>query len=269
MLAGVVAAGFQRVDPDAIAIFNAMDTKPNAARKTRIKAAVVALKDDGIWSKLDRLWVMAAHEQGVTSRLDWKSPATTGRRLTEVNSPTFTANQGYTGNASNMYLNTNFTQSTDGVNMTQDSACGFVWVRNVGSSSTHVYFGGGPTRTLIYRQSSASAWVISGPSGPNTAVIQTTLSNAADGLLAANRSGASQRHGYRNGVVESSNTAASVGTTTEPFYILAWNNGGSPANLISGQISFAGVGGSLTATEHANLHTALNTYMTGLADDYS
>lgn len=256
-------------DDDAIAIFDAMDVEPNAARKARIDAAVVALKDDGIWSKLDRLWVMAGHDSQA-ARLDWKAPATSGRMLTPVNSPTFTADQGYTGNGSNMYLNSNYTPSTDGSSMVQNSAAFGVWVRDVGTAGTKSFMGVlGGSGSIIRRRGDSNTWQTIGPNGPSTPVDGAVNSSSATGLLSANRSGSSAQQAYRNGASEGTSTGTSESPPNRPFYLLAFNQNGSAAQFSEGQISIAFCGGSLTATEHDDLYDILNAYMTGLADDYS
>lgn len=257
-------------DEDAIAIFDAMDTEPNATRKARINAVVAALKDAGVWTKLDRLWVMAAHEQGITSRLDWKAPTTTGRRLTEVNSPTFNADQGYTGNGSTMTLNTNFVPITDGVNWALTTASYGVWVRDVGTAIAAPMGTEGSvgtsSRAWIFLSVVGNPWRVFGPNR-NVALNGTTLSENATGLLASNRSGTTV-NAYRNGVSEASTSNSAQNESDDPFYILS-SYDGAPWLHSNGEVSAAFVGGSLNATEQADLYSALSGYMAGLSDDYS
>jgi hypothetical protein len=262
------ASGYTIGDADAQAVVDNMDTEPGDGLKELIDNFVAGTKTDSVWTKIDRFWFPAVHEQGASARLDWKSPATVGRRLTEVNTPSWTAYQGYTGDGSTSYLNTNFTPSTDGVNYTQNSACAGVWVRTVGpTSASRAYAGlndGFTQQTAIIRRADGSSWQAVGPND-TTSINATTLSQSATGLLVANRSGASARQVYRNGSSEASDTQASVGLPAFDLYLLARNSSGTAGLFSDGQISAAFVAASLNATEQANLHTRLNTLITGVA----
>jgi hypothetical protein len=74
------------------------------------------LKTAGVWSKLDLFYVFATDGDSDYATLNWKTPASF--QATKVNSPTFISNEGYQGNGSSAYLNTNFTPS---LNSTQAS----------------------------------------------------------------------------------------------------------------------------------------------------
>lgn len=250
------------LDADAQTLINNMSVAPSAARQTLISDLVAGLKTDGIWSKLDRLWVMAAHD-AQAARLDWKDPA--GTSLTATNSPTFTADQGYEGDGSSAFLATGYTPSVDGSSYTANSISFGVWVNAVGPDATQ-FWGGGSTAgtgsTGVFRLADGSVW--RGRAGTGN-IDATTLSENATGLLASNRSSSSAVQLYRNGTSEASLTGQSAfSILSQEIYLLGLNNSGSAAFHATGRISAAFVGGSLTATEHSNLHSRLNTYITGL-----
>ncbi|MBC40384.1 MAG: hypothetical protein CMH91_15155 [Oceanicaulis sp.] len=250
------------LDGDALAIIDAMSTEPSAARKSLISSLVEGLKTDGIWSKLDRLWVMAAHA-AQAGGLDWKNPSTSGNALTAVNSPTFTTDQGYTGDGLSSYLNTNYAPSVDGVSALQDSVSAGVWVRATGASSTYL---GVTDRTADPEH----AIRIQDNLGTNQArvndltFVSYSTSAAANQLLTVNRSSSTTTQLYTNGSSDGSGTATSISIPDIDLYLLAQNFDGAPNGYTAGQISIAFIGGSLTSTEHANLYSRLNTYMTGL-----
>ena len=114
------AAGFS---DEATALFAAMSVQPDAARKALINSFIVALKTAGIWSELDLLYVMAAHD-AQAAQLNWKAPA--ANTLSPQNSPTFTTDRGYQGNGTTSYLTagTNFSALT---NYQQNDAVLGVW----------------------------------------------------------------------------------------------------------------------------------------------
>ena len=61
----------------------------SSTRRTLVDALIRGLKTDGVWSKLDRLWLFAA-ENATSALVDVKE----GRLATAVSSPTFTTDRG-------------------------------------------------------------------------------------------------------------------------------------------------------------------------------
>lgn len=98
------------LDSDAQAYINKLFPTASAQYQTEINTAIVSLKAGNHWNSIQAWWNLAT-EYRWHSWIDVKRPTAT--RITENNSPTFTANQGYTGGGTK-YLNTNFNTSTDG-----------------------------------------------------------------------------------------------------------------------------------------------------------
>jgi len=70
-------------------------------------------------TELDRLWIHGLSNQ-IAARTSFVNPSSTA--ISEVNSPTWTAYQGYTGNGINMYLDTNYNPTNDAVKYAVNSA---------------------------------------------------------------------------------------------------------------------------------------------------
>jgi len=107
-------------------------TLPSASQQLLQNQLVVDLKDGGIWSKLDTFAVFATDGDSDFALIDWK-------RLTDytaINSPTFTADEGFTGNGTSSYISTNFNASTSGVNYTLDDASRYFYLRGNSNSNT-------------------------------------------------------------------------------------------------------------------------------------
>ena len=97
-----------------------------ANEKTYINTFIGALGTD--FAEFDRLWIHGL-SNSVAARTSLVNPTST--MITAVNSPTFTANQGYNGNGTNSYLNTNYNPTTQGVKFTRNSASlGFYCLTN-------------------------------------------------------------------------------------------------------------------------------------------
>ena len=96
-------------DQSAAAYFAAMTVQPHAARKTLIEKFIIGRKADGIWEKLDCLWLIALHTQQA-GQLNAVQPG--AQTLSPQNSPTFTTDRGLTCNGTNSYLRTSYTPGT-------------------------------------------------------------------------------------------------------------------------------------------------------------
>lgn len=86
-------APYAFANAEAEAVAAAMDAEPDDSRKALIDNLVGALKAGGVWAKLHRLCVHAAHTEQA-ALIDW--PTLTPRSKTGA--PTFTADQGFRGN---------------------------------------------------------------------------------------------------------------------------------------------------------------------------
>jgi hypothetical protein len=93
-------------------------TLPSAGQQTLQNQLVVDLKSAGIWSKLDTFAVFATDGDIDFALIDWIRLS----QYTAVNSPTFTADEGFQGNGTSSYVDTNFNPSTSGVNYTLNDA---------------------------------------------------------------------------------------------------------------------------------------------------
>jgi hypothetical protein len=93
-------------------------TLPSASQQLLQNQLVVDLKDGGIWSKLDTFGVFATDGDSDFALIDWIRLSD----YTAVNSPTFTTDEGFTGNGTSAYIDTNFNPTTQGVNYTLNNA---------------------------------------------------------------------------------------------------------------------------------------------------
>lgn len=114
-----VVSGSLFFEAESEALFAAMTTPPTDARKAKIDALIVALKNAGVWTKLDVLYVLAAADSQA-ARLNWKLPGT--YTCTVNGSMLFDIDLGYTSQAGTGWLDTGWNVSTNGVTFLQDSA---------------------------------------------------------------------------------------------------------------------------------------------------
>lgn len=247
--------------PEATALFAAMTVQPDATRKGVIDTFIETMISDGVWAKIDALWVPRAHD-AQAGRLNWKSPSNFA--LTAVNSPTFTTDRGYEGNASSMYLDTGWNPATNGVNYTQNSmSAGGYLTPSIGpdTASARAMLGCVNTHRLeLFPRSNSDRYL----GAANSAQDFVAGSTTRYGLTAINRAASTTMFYYRNGSSAGSVSENSTGVPVagQSMFLLAVNSTGNPASYLDNQIGFAFVGGSLTSGEHAALDAALDTYIT-------
>ncbi len=239
-------------------LFRNMTTPPDSARKRIINALIKRLKGDGAWNLLDTLWLYAAHDQQA-SRLNWKNPGTF--TITEVNSPTWTINQGYTGNGTNMYLNTNWNPSTNGVNYVLNSGAFGLYGRLSMSANTNAE--GGALDASSRGPAILSRFTADVFRGRINTVTNTTAANTnTQGLFATARTASNSQDIYKNGVLQANSTAASSVVPSVNLFFLAYNGNGTATGFSVQQISFAFSGSG--SINQLLLYNAVQQYMTSL-----
>jgi hypothetical protein len=237
------------------AVINNGGTVSNGRANT-VNTLIVGLKSDGIWSKLDRLWLLAAENQQ-SALTDIKATAL----ATAVNSPTFAPDVGFTGDASSKYIDTGYTPSTDGVAYTLNSCHLSIWTavfgsggkvlagsRNasIGNSGIYDYYYGDFTHIFTMNDASSSS--------PTVPVL-------GSGWTLGTRTGASARAFYVNGGNKTTDTTSSAAIAVDPVYILAINGSGFVSFQDDSTISAVSLGGGLSDANAANFYSRLSVYM--------
>jgi len=242
-------------DVDAQAYFNQLTVQPSSAFKLAINNLVIQLKADGNWTKLDRLWIHATEIQQ-HARVSLVNPTST--QITEGNSPTFTANQGYTGNGTSMFLNTNWRLS-DGVNFLQNDASWGLYCRTNLAAAT--YEAGVSVPTTSNGSTMNTRWT-DGVFYANInggGFTQATVANSL-GLFAVRRTSSTACLSYKNGTQVDSRSLTSVSRPATNLFILALNTGVGPSSFTSKQISltFSGSG----SINQSTFYNAIQTFAT-------
>jgi hypothetical protein len=240
-------------DTDAQAYFDAIVTNggadPDSTRKTLIDGLVTGLKSDSIWTKITALYLFAAHDS-VAARVNLKTPATVA---SAVNSPTFTTDRGYTGDAVSAHVDSGLTAST----LTRTDATIFAICNTLSNTSLSPVIG--------WNANTAELRLDGNTLSSNRARIGATNSTApttqplADHFVAGRRTGTSQDIVVETSVEGASTaTDSSTGATAAIYFLRVGTAYGDS------QISIGGWGVYLNDTEAANLRTRLRTYCTGV-----
>lgn len=230
-------------------------------RKTLVNALIVSLKADGIFSKLDRLWLFAA-ENSQSALRDIVAAA----QATAVNSPTFAADEGYlAAAASTQHVDTNYNPTTDAINYSQDSAHLSAWSNDdeagSGNSGAMIGYANANIYATYGGDGNVYGRINDSPDSGSQGAPATRI-----GLWHVNRSGASATQIYQDGALYSSPNATSGSLFDLTFFVCAHHDSttGNPINPSPHVISSASIGGSLNSTEAADFYTHLQTYMTAV-----
>jgi hypothetical protein len=187
-------------------------TLPSNSQKLLQNQLLIDLKASNIWSKLDTFANFATDAGSNFALIDWK-------RLTDytaINSPSFILNQGFIGNGTSSYINTNYNPSLNGFNYTQNSAGISTYQFSisgltryiVGTSTTNN--GEARIRTITNSEYQINGEVVSGASGINSNVI---------GNLHMDRINSTQIVMQANETLGNIATGTSTGVPQNPFWI--------------------------------------------------
>lgn len=223
-------------------------TAPSAAQQTLQNTLVTDLKTAGVWDKLDALYIMANDGSREFGSLNWASPS--AFELSEVSSPTFTSNEGFTGNGSSSTLDTGINMGVDTTQFNQSTLNGSFggWSYNVKITGGAALMGDaldinnlrGGSADSVFGHRAGDATLISGlyhMNGDGTNVIQ-----------------------YRNGIQRVIDNLGALQTTTATMHLLSE---GDTSGFSADTISICFIGGDLSA-EASDLYDAFNTYMSAL-----
>jgi len=252
-------------DPLALQFFARLSSQPTADRAALYNTLIVSLNAAGVWSKLDALYVFAAAD-AATARTNLISSSF---GATAVNSPTFTADEGYAGNGlggvDTSYIDTNCNSGLT-THYTRDSACFGIWTRVVGDNA------GGLQRRHGWLDGDAAVgcYISSFDDGGNAvanvngAFDNRITTTGGTGLWVGNRSASGAVQLYHDGQSAQTDTTASVAIEAVDFWLGTRNFGDGSNQPSNEQFSAAMIGGSLNATEQEALHAALLAYMQGV-----
>lgn len=250
------------------AAYLARTTGLSDTQKGYLDTMITGLVNDGVFAKLDALWIYANANAGnaVLNVISTSYPCIAN------GSPSFTPFQGYTGvdSSSTVYLDTQFNPFTASGHYAQNGGNLSAWSNTAaqatatGGSILGLYNGSVSAQLLPYYSDGNSYFQLNTTSAPFAGALGTAL-----GHWMANRTTSLQITGYQN---DSSAVVTSGGDTsgTMPngnIYVLAQNLVGTGANFGGGrQLSMASVGGDLVTGGDLTgaYYTRLRTYMTAI-----
>ena len=265
-----VSSGGGAFDADYQAVLDYATTQgytlPSAGQQTLQNQLVVDLKAGGIWSKLDTFGVFATDGDSDFALIDWIRLSD----YTAFNSPTFTANQGFTGNGTSNYIDTNF-QPINGTNYAQNSAHFMVYC--YGNDSASTYYGG----ALDTTPSVIRSLNFGGRDGSNrfsTVAINSTSSDVTatnsvlddTGFNLITRTNLTTVKAYKNSTLIGTFTNSSSLTSYQlarNIFLIARNLNGAANSFATRKLSIIGIGNDVDLLSN-NYYTIVDNYYNAL-----
>jgi hypothetical protein len=230
----------------------------SSARRTLVNTMVVGMKADGVWAKLDGLWIFAG-ENTPSALTDMVA---TRLASTAVSAPAFTIDRGYTGNGTANFVDTTWNPVTNAVNFSNNSAHWSVWSLTAGAIGTfdfgNVYGDNGNHILCEFTDTNAYFRINSTNAGP------TNGPSPGTGHFIGSRTSAVQVDGYRNGAsIGTSGADAESNPESRTVWACGCNDGITPV-FSTRQQAMCSAGGGLTAADATNFYNRLRTYMSAI-----
>lgn len=235
-------------------VFLARTSGLNGTHTSAYTNLICGLVTDGIWSKLDVLYIHATQDQ-TTANLNLKSSSFT---ITTTGTPTWGADVGYT-TAAGKWADTNWNPATDGSQFTQNAAHIGVWSGTTGLNFQPT-IGLKTTSNGSLKLTTRSSGDISAVFVNDTTAVTTPASVDGSGFWLGVRTDASTKQIWRNGTQQGGDiTRASA--AVQSFVLQTSgdnvNSGNSSANIIRAMSA----GNKLSPTEIGNYYTRMASYM--------
>lgn len=224
---------------------------------SRIDKFVKMLKDSlqisSLSSKFDGMYLLANE----TSEAGLKNLVKRQHDATAVNSPTFTQWEGFTGDMTSSYLNTNYNPATQKVAYSLNSASLGVYSRTDNNSTPSVDLGVDGWADIDIR--SNNLYVIRINTTGNTTFANTN----SVGFFVSSRTANNLTTAFKNGVQIGSSSLTSFDIPNGTMYlgcvhIIATD---VPAYFTARQYAYAFIGAGLTASEVSKLTNCIEWYM--------
>jgi hypothetical protein len=238
-------------DADAQAYFTSVGLI-DSAYTAPISQFVLDLKSAALWSKFDRLWILA--NANATAALTCIKSLEVA---TPINNPTFTAGQGYAGNGTSSYLNSDFNPTSAAGNYTQDNAHLSVFSRTQGTAGVDLGSEGPNSYCGPRLAGNVFNYSVNGGAG-------SVANGNSVGHFISSRTGALLLSAYEDGVLLESDNTASIGLPNRNFCILAQNTGGGVFSFSNHQLALVSIGSGFNAAEASDYYDAVSTLKTAI-----
>jgi len=254
VMGGGVPEGGSTYTDEYQALLDEWTTDPTGDTLTWQNDLCYSLDTADLFDRLKQLIISAiTNNDDGEALVNWANPGTDD--ATEVNSPTWTKNQGYTGDGSTSYLS----GINPNGNVTINSATGGIYIRNNLQSDNEVY-GIDDSDDFYLRIRNVGNQARAKINTGNTQLLASITD--ATGFWMSTRRAVDDVEVYRNGASVDVETDASTGVPNGNLFILGVND--DPVRYTSYQFSVFFVMDSITDAEATSFNTIIETYLDNL-----
>jgi len=256
----------QPPEPETLILLARASVAPSQALADLINTTIKGLKDDGVFTLGDCLYVRGVHE-GTLALQNWIKDAHNG---TTYNNPVFTPKEGFKGDSINMWIDNNYTPETDGVNMTLTS---------ISMSYMNLLMGTINSKYLLGAckniGGSSYIWIIFKTAANEDCYLATTSPNAnvqtGNGDYGGWSKTGTSIQGYLNGIPQGAATAHANAAALPNISIAELTSRfstGVPVAPYNGQMSFSWYGGYMTDAQMLALYTRIAYFYTNVGGTF-
>lgn len=235
--------------------FAQMTVQPTASFKTAVDTFIRACITNGDWNYIDSFHLFATQLQQ-HAWIDMRYP--THALVTEVNSPTWSALQGYKSNGTTSYVNTQFNPTVNGVTISQDNMSVFAYVRDNIDENKYQFGATSATTTFNLRARNSNLASFGLNSGGSVSGANTDSRGFFQGI----RSGPTTNAVYKNGAQIGTGANASLTPPNLNLYACCLNSSGVAGSFSNTQVSIVGVASKLISP--SNFYTNVQALATSL-----
>jgi hypothetical protein len=240
-------------DADALAYFNANTAITSAADKNAINTFYLGLKTDGVYSKINAMY-LPIWGSAATCKWNLVNPLDTDAsfRLTFSTGWTF-QNNGMLPNGTSAFADTFYIPSVNG--LLNSSHLSFYSQTDINTNQIDIGCQTISNYYILQLRVSNIFYALINQSG-----LSSTANTNSTGFYIGNRQASNNIDLFKNGTRTDTTTVSGLRPTNK-IYIGA-NNTGTPGTYSSKRNCFVSIGNSLTDTEATNFSNRVNTLMT-------
>jgi hypothetical protein len=239
--------------PDTSTWLSFLPTTPPFWYQIEINKLISDLQGANIWNLLDRFFVLAGPNSS-TSLYSIKNTSATPATL--VNSPTFTPYRGFTGNGSNMSINTQWNISTNSVNYTLNNASIGAYAITSGLAAGAGGLMGGYLGSDFIRLNDRFSGDLARAGLNNATAYASGANSFSQGFFSGTRTASNLQTVYKNGISLGTNSAVSTALPNSNMFILSGGNLAYSSNTVA--IAFMGSG----SINQLTLYNIIQTFAT-------
>jgi len=238
-------------------VYNAFGTEPHDTIADLQEALVYSLDTAGYWDKMDVFYVFASHN-GTDALINWVNPGTYD--ATNVSETSFTQWEGFTGDGTADYINTNLSLADEGLNTSMNDVAFGIYINNniqsggyafgTNTTGSHaVYFRPrGTDNVLYYKINQSAATTVN----PNT---------DSEGFFIITRTASNVTHAYKDGSSLGGATNSSTQINDLDIFILARNDSGSAAGFAAFSVAIFFIMNEVVQDDVTAINTIISTYI--------